>query len=46
MENKEKINFRIQRTDNLNDIYVDNVVGPGNGRHSYMIVKKDNPEEV
>lgn len=46
MENKEKINFRIQRTDNLNDIYVDNVVGPGNGRHSYMIVKKDNPEKV
>lgn len=46
MENKEKINFRIQRTDNLNDIYVDDVAGPGNGRHSYMIVKKDKPEEV
>ena len=46
MENKEKINFRIQRNDNLNDIYVENIVGPGNGRHKYVITKKNKPEEV
>lgn len=35
----KKINFRIQRNNNLNDIYVKDVAGPGNGRHEYSIVK-------
>lgn len=35
----EKINYRIQRQNNLNDIYVENVAGPGNGRHHYTVQK-------
>lgn len=41
MENSQKINFRIDRNYQLNDIYVDDVAGPGNGRHNYIIVPKD-----
>lgn len=33
----EKINFRIQRTNNLNEVFYDDVVGPGNGRHHYEV---------
>lgn len=28
----------IQKRNNLNDVYVDDTTGPGNGRHSYSIV--------
>lgn len=38
MENSQKINFRINRNHQLNDIYVDDIEGPGNGRHNYIIV--------
>lgn len=42
----EKINFRIQRNNNLNEIYVQDVAGPGNGRHKYMIVKAGGSPKV
>lgn len=41
MQNPQRLIMRIQREQNLNDIYVDNVPGPGNGRHLYAIVPKD-----
>lgn len=37
----DKINYRIQRNNNLNDIYVKDEAGPGNGRHQYKIVPKE-----
>lgn len=37
---EEKLNLRIQRTDNLNDVYYEDEVGPGNGYHNYT-VKRD-----
>ena len=46
METVKKINYRIQRQDNLNDIYVEDIAGPGNGRHKYYITKKDDPEGI
>ena len=42
----KKLNFRIQRNNNLNDVFFDDVPGPGNGRHLYVVTKKDQPEEV
>lgn len=33
----EKLNLRIQRNNNLNDVYYEDEVGPGNGRHNYEI---------
>ncbi len=42
----EKINFRIQRQDNLNDVYVEDVPGPGNGRHHYSISTASEPSTV
>lgn len=42
----KKINFRIQRNNNLNDLFVDDVPGPGNGRHRYVVMPKDgNPDD-
>lgn len=42
----EKINYRIQRHNNLNDVYVDDVAGPGNGRHRYSISTANEPSEI
>ncbi len=36
----KKLNMRIQRNNNLNDVYFDDTPGPGNGRHYYSIHKK------
>ncbi len=51
MENKKENNMteltgRIQRTDNLNDVYYVDVAGPGNGRHLYSVSTKEQPSEV
>lgn len=35
----------IQKRNNLNDVYVDETVGPGNGRHNYRIVPKGFEED-
>ncbi len=35
----KKLELRIQRNNNLNDVYVDDIAGPGNGRHKYVIVR-------
>lgn len=40
----EKINCRIQRHNNLNDVYVEDVAGAGNGRHKYRICKASNDD--
>ena len=37
----EKINFRIQRNNNLNELFVEDIAGPGNGRHNYKIRPTD-----
>lgn len=42
----DKINFRIQRNGNLNDILVEDVAGPGNGRHNYVIRRADTGEKT
>ena len=42
----DKINFRIQRQDNLNEIVVEDIAGPGNGRHHYQVFKKDASDTV
>jgi len=42
----KKINFRIQRNNNLNDIYVEDIAGPGNGRHKYSISTVKEPSTV
>lgn len=42
----EKIRYRIQRWNNLNDIYVEDIPGPGNGRHHYSISTVSEPSEV
>lgn len=37
----------IQKNNTLNDLYVDDVIGPGNGRHYYRVVPKGhNPIET
>ncbi|MBQ7227748.1 MAG: ABC transporter ATPase [Clostridia bacterium] len=41
-----KINFRIQRQDNLNEIFVEDMAGPGNGRHHYQVFKKGASDTV
>lgn len=42
----KKINFRIQRNNNLNDVFVEDVPGPGNGRHRYAVMPKGcSPED-
>lgn len=41
-----KINFRIQRKDNLNDVFVEDVAGPGSGRHNYEIRRADTGEKL
>ena len=33
----KKINFRVQRNNNLNEVFVNDVAGAGNGRHLYTI---------
>ena len=40
----EKINYRIQRNNNLNEVYFNPEVGPGNGYHDYEI-RAVTPEE-
>jgi hypothetical protein len=37
----DKIKYRIQRNNNLNEVYVDDIAGPGNGRHNYRVVPRD-----
>jgi len=37
----EKLNMRIQRNNNLNDVYYEDEVGPGNGRHYYEVCRGD-----
>lgn len=37
MENFKKLNFRIQRNNNLNNVFYEDVEGPGNGRHNYLV---------
>lgn len=37
----QKLNYRIQKRHNLNDVYAEETVGPGNGRHLYQIIPKD-----
>ena len=41
-----KINFRIQRNNNLNEIFVEDLAGPGNGRHNYEIHRADTGETL
>ena len=41
-----KINFRIQRQDNLTEIFVEDMAGPGNGRHHYQVFKKGASDTV
>lgn len=38
-EDMEKIKLRIQRNNNLNEIFYDDVEGPGGGRHKYRVVR-------
>ena len=35
----KKIDLRIQRNNNLNKVYYDDVEGPGGGRHNYSVVR-------
>lgn len=37
----EKLTMRIQKQDNLNDVYFEDVEGPGGGRHYYQVVRDD-----
>jgi hypothetical protein len=37
----EKLKMRIQRNNNLNDVFFDDTIGPGNGRHKYIITVND-----
>ncbi|MDE7406474.1 MAG: ABC transporter ATPase [Clostridiales bacterium] len=46
MKNKTKLNLRIQRNNNLNDIVYDDTAGPGNGRHHYQVFLKGNEDTV
>ena len=36
----------IQKRDKLNEVYVDNTVGPGGGRHLYVVLRKDAPIDI
>lgn len=42
----KKLNFRIQRNNNLNNVYFDDTPGPGNGRHRYSVSTKNEPVEI
>ena len=42
----DKINFRIQRNNNLNEIFVEDIAGPGNGSHNYEIRRADTGEKL
>lgn len=42
----KKLDFRIQRQNNLNDIYYEDIAGTGNGRHRYSVSIKDEPDVV
>lgn len=42
----KKLDYRIQRNNNLNDVYVDDTPGPGNGRHHYEVVRADTGEKL
>ncbi len=42
----EKLNFRIQRQDNLNQVVFEDMVGAGNGRHYYAVVRETGEEET
>jgi hypothetical protein len=42
----DKINFRVQRSNNLNDVYVEDAAGAGNGRHRYSVSTKDEPSLI
>lgn len=39
-ETFQKIKFRLQRTNQLNNIYVTENIGPGNGKHKYRIERE------
>jgi hypothetical protein len=36
----EKLTMRIQKQDNLNEVYFEDVEGPGGGRHYYQVVRR------
>ena len=38
----KKIDLRIQRNNNLNEVYYEDVEGPGNGRHIYYVTRENN----
>ena len=40
----KEINYRIQRRNNLNKVFVRDIVGAGNGRHEYCIADNDGNE--
>lgn len=40
----KEINFRIQRRNNLNKVFVEDIVGAGNGRHKYSISDNEGNE--
>ncbi|HRF69871.1 MAG TPA: ABC transporter ATPase [Candidatus Pelethenecus sp.] len=42
----KKLDMRIQREDNLNVIEYEDIVGPGNGRHNYIIKREDTGEVI
>ena len=42
----EKVNYRIQRQNQLNDVYVKDEVGAGNGRHEYRITPSGKDVEM
>ncbi|MDR2090846.1 MAG: hypothetical protein LBP62_04250 [Clostridiales bacterium] len=41
-----ELNYRIQRQNNLNEIFFDDVAGPGNGRHRYCVFEKERDPNV
>jgi hypothetical protein len=42
----KKLTKRIQRNNNLNDVYVEDEAGPGNGRHEYQVRMSDDKSAV
>ena len=41
----EKLVMRVQKQDNLNEVYFEDVEGPGCGRHYYQVVRNVGEEE-
>ena len=41
----EKLVMRVQKQDNLNEVYFEDVEGPGGGRHYYQVVRTVDEEE-